>query len=343
MHNSSHRTTRVERSGFTLIELLVVVAIIAILLGLFLPAVQNAREAARRTQCKNNMKQIALALSNHHDLHGSFPAGHSLLEGTGLSNSDEFPRPRVGRYGDEEFFSWMTRILPQLEQSNLYDFIDWGSSAWPNAVGKAPGGGSLNEVPLTLLHCPSDVLVDEGTPIDGFFDHGGARRTSYLGVSGTHQFDFTEGNGPSGADPGQNGMLYVNSYVKIRDVTDGTSNTLMVGERPPSRSGWYGWWFADAGPFPWFGAGGVVLGTHEWTYEGGHYISPPDDTFRPRNRDALIINSATENDWHFWSMHSGGAQFAYVDGSVRFVSYGIDYDVFRALGTRDGGEVISEY
>jgi prepilin-type N-terminal cleavage/methylation domain-containing protein/prepilin-type processing-associated H-X9-DG protein len=345
MRKDQEKRKNKRRSGFTLIELLVVIAIVAILLGLLVPAVQEAREAARRTACKNNLKQLGVALMNFEsqEANGPLPPGHSLLDGTGLSYGNDFPRPREGRYGDQEFFSWITRILPQLEQSALYNQIDWDGSPWPNAVGKGPGGGSLNEVALAVLQCPSDTLVEDGFTFEDYFEHGGAKKTSYLGVSGTHQFDFTQGNGPPGVASGQNGLLFVNSYTRFRDIVDGTSNTMLIGERPPSRSGWYGWWFADAGPFPWFGAGGVVLGTHEIRFENGKYVLPPKDTFRPGDMGAEIFNFATENDWHFWSMHDGGAQFLFADGSVHFLSYEIDGNIYRALGTRNGGEVVGDF
>ena len=300
---SRQSAMRLRSSGFTLVELLVVIAIIGILVGLLLPAVQAAREAARRTQCVNNMKQMGLALHMHHDTFRRFPSAHQM----GVSWYTSYQRnPAPGGYqktGDPNpgypvegpFWSWITRIAPFMEfanQTNRFNIKGW---PWFNYDAK---GKNLESVIMPTFACPSD-------PRGGQLDSSGEYAlTSYLGVAGVNQ--FREANG-------QNGMLYVNSSVKMGTVTDGTSNTLMVGERPPSSDLNYGWQWAGFGDMPGFGTADIVLGVNERQ----EVPTAKPDFFRP----GAIQDPGSLHRYHFWSLHPGGANWAVADGSIRFISY----------------------
>ncbi len=289
---------RMRRRGFTLVELLVVIAIIGILVGLLLPAVQAAREAARRMQCGNNLKQQVLAMHNHHDTFKRFPAALQIGQ-TWYSTTARNPPPSGvaanGYPNDGPFFSWMYHILPFVEGSTLYN--SFNRTQWPWWQG--PSGKRWNAVINPTFVCPSDNRG--GTVWDGGADK--AALTSYMGVTGTNQFREAAG---------QDGILFVNAKVRMGDITDGTSNTLCIGERPPSSTLDYGWQWAGSGDFPYFGATDVVLGVHERSA-----ISALPDFFRP----GKIQDPQDLHRYHFWSLHPGGGNWALADGSVRFISY----------------------
>ncbi len=342
----SKNANSAQRRGFTLIELLVVIAIIAILIALLLPAVQQAREAARRTQCKNNLKNVVLALHNHHDVKNRFPVGASIGRGWWISQN-EYPLPPGGfRFAGSSYpaegpcYSWMFYSLPFLEQSNIFNLMDplLGPSSWPWWL-MMPNGQALISTSLPIYLCPSDPNAadgwDSGTP--GQI----AAISSYMGVIGTHTWNsagtssFADPRGGNFInDKGQDGALYVNSSTKFRDFTDGTSNTIMFGERGVPDDKGYGWsmagWGGDGGGFC---VGDVVLGMEERV--NGKDTQP--DYFR-------IGDAGNYDDlFHFWSRHSGGAQFAMVDGSVQFLAYSVDKTISRGLATRGEGEVISPF
>jgi len=327
-HSIARPPSERTRGGFTLIELLVVIAIIAILIALLLPAVQQAREAARRSQCKNNLKQIALALQNHHDTYNRFPSAHCLgmtwYSGyrreeppNGFQLNSSYPR-------EGPFYSWLFRITPFLDQAPLFKQVKpnrdgaCGGGCWPWWTQVLSDGRLANGIPMKVFQCPSDTRGDlvwkNGTTT--------AALTSYLGVTGTNQ--FKEANG-------QDGVLYVNSKVRMRDCPDGTTNTLMVGERPPTKALVYGWWFAGAGDPPHFGEGDVVLGVESRKGSPG---APPDYF-----RQGYIQDPDGAHIQHFWSLHQTGAHFCMVDGSTQFLSYNIDRSIMRGLSTRAGSEV----
>ena len=313
------------RSGFTLIELLVVIAIIALLMSLLLPAVQSSREAARRAQCLNNLKQIGIALHNHHDVEGHFPPAH--IHEPGSSTVTYSIREPSQTIADQYWFSWMARLLPYVEKSTHFEKIAWDEWAFMNPPDALPGGGFLNGSLLDLYHCPS---AEEDVPLVYDIDGTIVRfaHTHYLGANGTDQFQF-------------DGVMYVNSQVRMGDITDGTSNTLMVGERPPDANQYWGWWFAGAGPDPFFGAGDVVVGTEE-TVAVDSLCAPsnPRSWYKnPAEDDVTIL----EGSWHFWSEHPGGAHFLFADGHVKFIAYAVDRDVFRGAGTRNGGEPAHDF
>jgi prepilin-type N-terminal cleavage/methylation domain-containing protein len=214
--------------GFTLLELLVVIAIIGVLIGLILPAVQKVRERAYRVQCTNNVKQLGLALHQYHDLYRSFPPGVSYRNG-----KDPYPH-----------LSWLARLLPYIEQDELWRLTQaaYQQDKWP---GHNPPHVGLDTV-IPLFCCPSDPRTqsaEEAPPYHVAF-------TSYLGVLGQN-LDTKDG------------ILFLDSRIRLADVPDGSSQTLIVGERPPSADLQYGWWCAGVGQAGNSGSGDMVLGVRE--------------------------------------------------------------------------------
>ena len=299
-----------RQNGFTLIELLVVIAIIAILIALLLPAVQQAREAARRTRCRNNLKQIGLGLHNYHDVHLTFPSGWISVNGGVQSAHD-------GINGA----GWGTMILPFLDQTNLYGLFD------VNVAIEAPANAAFLETRLSVFRCPSDPQPDtfeieeEGNPGNVL-----ARLpiANYIGSFGTVELDGCE-NAPGTAPVAANGqcvgdgVLYHNSHIRLRDIVDGTSNTIVVGERLTRvAAGWHSTW-----------TGMVSEGEEAFQRILGSADHVPNDP------------AAHFDD--FSSQHTGGAQFVLGDGSVHFVSENIDLGVYQSVATRGGGEIVSDF
>jgi prepilin-type N-terminal cleavage/methylation domain-containing protein/prepilin-type processing-associated H-X9-DG protein len=291
------------RRAFTLIELLVVIAVIAVLIALLLPAVQKVRESANRTECTNKLKQIGLALHHYTDQERAFPPAHTRP-------TDNVPLPFncPPQFDTKYYFAWMARILPYLEQEQLYQQINWDQWAWWQ-----PG---LNETVLSIYRCNSDHrAADYIAKYDGHL----VALAGYMGVSGTNQLAF-------------DGMLYVNSKIAYKQILDGTSNTLLAGERPPSDDFVFGWWFAGSGSEPYFGATDVVLGTNEITNPGEAAVT--HDTYRLGS----TVDPANEHRWHFWSLHPHGSNFLFADGTVRFLNYDVGQSTINALATRAGAE-----
>jgi prepilin-type N-terminal cleavage/methylation domain-containing protein/prepilin-type processing-associated H-X9-DG protein len=300
-------TARWRRHGFTLVELLVVIAIIAVLIGLLLPAVQKVREAANRAQCLNNLKQIALAAHNYHDTYQKFPTGWhqpDLVDG----------RPTGGTN------LWIG-LLPYFEQDNLY-------RRWDNDDNRNNVAGGTNAVQaqvIKLLICPSDplqpvVYLNGGMAPPWTWGYYGM--SSYGGNGGTRSFSLNYSQIP------QDGIFFRDSSVCLPGVTDGTSNTFLFGERyhrdPQFDLQQHGRWACVAG---WGTLVNVELST---PVPINYQVPPGGDSSTPENRSCA-----------FGSGHPGGANFAFADGSVRFVSESIAMATLQALSTRAGGEVVS--
>jgi prepilin-type processing-associated H-X9-DG protein len=304
------RPTRSARRplAFTLTELLAALAIVSVLVGMLLAAVQKAREAANRAQCLSNLKQLGLAMHGYHDTHGSFPHAYDWRA--------LFTNPSHILDGKQWIVtkSWATLILPFLEQDNL----------------ERQGYAVYQGRDLPVYHCPSDprsigVWTGQRLGTNGL--------TDYLAVTGTDTFQPSL-SGYAWRDR-SDGTLFGSSHVRIADITDGTSTTLLLGERPPSQDLYMGWWTWSA-----FDASLGVRDT--FMFYATEAINDPKspsctrllpEKFRPGQGNFCDVH-------HFWSQHPGGANWAFADGSVRFLSYA-NASIMPALATRAGGEVVS--
>lgn len=284
--------SRSTRDGFTLIELLVVTAVIGVLIALLLPAVQQAREAARRMQCRNNLRQIALALHNYHDKCGSFPPSN-VAGGTTF---------------DTGWWSWIVRVLPELDQQPLSAQLDLNDDVWTNCHKYKP----FTSVQLAVLQCPGDPHSELVYESDADCAGGEAYAlTSYLGCRGS-----TRNRPGDGVFPG------INRVTRLAHIRDGASQTILAGERPAEPSAYWGWWATGFG-VDGLGLGESVLDASEGLHNGD----------LAGNSDVL----------HYWSAHAGGAHFALCDGSVRLLSYSMQQRTFQSLASRDGAEIPGEF
>jgi len=293
--------------GFTLIELLVVIAIIAILIALLLPAVQQAREAARRTQCKNHLKQIGLALHNYHDVYNRLPPGWLNDPALGLPAA-----PHPSRY------AWPVHLLPMIEQAALHDQLN-PQNDLIDAL-KIPEKLALMRQPLSIFRCPSDTgpAVNDAREMN---DNGTAYQVALSNYVGAYHAGGIDTQSPA------NGIFFLNSSVGFRDIPDGLSNTIVVSERA-----------YDLGGGIRCGAG-VIVGTrgiavantdrvHSVVFSGKGMINSIDTSNSTNNNSCLMGVS---------SMHPGGVQVALGDGSVRFLNENIDQkpDVQRQIPVVD--------
>lgn len=340
--------------GFTLIELLVVVSIIAILVALLLPAVQQAREAARRSQCRNNLKQIGLALHNYHDVHRLFPPG-----------TVGRPDPTPGSW----FASWILLSLPFIDQGAVYNQLTFSG---PNAgyindsTSPLQNRTALNGFSPSVTQCPSSTLPRftgfAGTGVSGIR----TSTTSYVGVAGAgtsptvHTDPTGQGRcagGTNAASPTNwicgNGILGPNSNYGFKDITDGASNTIMVGEQSE-------WLINQSGDRVevrssqrrgcWIGSGTTgqpgLAGSSGYTGNsnaGGHYnLTTIRYTLGHKTSSSsglVVADGSPSPNNPLVSPHSGGVHVLRGDGGVSFLSESINYDLFRNLGIRDDGAV----
>jgi prepilin-type N-terminal cleavage/methylation domain-containing protein len=270
------------RRAFTLIELLVVIAIIAILIALLLPAVQQAREAARRTQCRNNLHQIGLAFHNYHDTHGCLPPGQVA------SHPSHIPETLYGTYSAGA--TCFTLVLPFMDETSLYNAYNFNAPVWPTCTKNTTVGVAV----LSQYLCPSDVA-----PAIGW---AGCREGNYVWNSGMHSRGYPYYT----AMDGTFGPMYNRSKVRIRDIADGTSNTYLVGEcaKGISPAGSYAHTYPKRRA-PLAGYWNYALGTTEL----------------PINANCTSgIVTGTACRHQFNSKHEGGAFMLFCDGQVRFIS-----------------------
>jgi prepilin-type N-terminal cleavage/methylation domain-containing protein/prepilin-type processing-associated H-X9-DG protein len=325
---------RGRRTAFTLIELLVVIAIIAILIALLLPAVQQAREAARRTQCKSQLKQIGLAVHNYESTHSCFPPGQIRMGFT--------TQPRVRGW------SWFVQLLPYFEQGPLYNKWDFGDPL----VNESNGNTA---VILPVLLCPSSTpSANPFTKPSGvkyaLSSYGGSGGTQSHPPSATAGDGIFMGTGPTITTPAtvQHGL------VKIRDVIDGTSNTLLVGERNHTDKNYDTFATAGIATNPMGGWGywsptGGQLGLTDVTMSSFgriNYLLPYTTTTNPGLSSSATFDAAPEVIQRlnaFGSWHVGTANFCLADGSVKSISENVDMVVFRGVSTRGKGEVVGEF
>jgi prepilin-type N-terminal cleavage/methylation domain-containing protein/prepilin-type processing-associated H-X9-DG protein len=314
------------RRGFTLIELLVVIAIIAVLLGLLLPAVQKVREAANRAQCLNNLKQIALAAHEYHDARDRFPVGV------------HFP-VYVGGQPTGGTNLWV-ELLPYLEQDNL-------SQRWDSCNNSNNVAGGMNATTarvLKLLLCPSDPLPQTVVPFSvtlapqwswGFY-----ALSSYGGNAGTRSFPVNPIPFPNSPVMTGDGIFYINSCVRETNITDGSSNTFLFGERyhrDPQFDLQQPLVSPGTDPIGQIGRWGCVAG-HGCMAEDMLSTATPINYQVPPGGDVSTVN---DRACTFGSGHVHGANFAFADGHARFVSDSIPPPTLRALSTRAGGEVVA--
>jgi prepilin-type processing-associated H-X9-DG protein len=321
---------------------LVVIAIIGILVGLLLPAVQKVRDAAARSQCGNNLKQIGIALHSYHDTNGSFPPGYIDGNPNAMSTPDMDVGPGWG---------WASFILPQLEQDNVYNQIDF-----TQGVGLG-SNATVSQQRLAVFLCPADPL-DQPFPVyDSTFSTPitTVAHSNYVGCNGWEEC-FTNAGGDaqgSGSDGLQgsygkagDGIFYRNSQNRISDVLDGLSNTIFVGERSSnhSPSTWTGAvtggrcpaWMAVQPPVPYSPPPGPPYDNADW---GEAFVLGHCNATHLPSADFPIYDPDT-----FYSMHTGkGANFLFGDGSLHFLTSSIDPNTYQHLATIAGGEVSNDW
>ena len=349
---------RLRRSGFTLIELLVVIAIIAILVALLLPAVQQAREAARRSSCKNNLKQIGLAMHNYHDIYNTFPMGISHHRaGCALASGDGngfYVTNWETRFGS---WNWQAMIAPMIEQGALYDAVGVSRQEAHTALNTA-ANRTLLQTPVAVLNCPSDFgpAVNSTTERRPTQSDGSSQvsmaKSNYVAshhhteaVCNNSSANLGSANFMNAAHNRFTGLFAHSSSVRMRDITDGTSNTIMVGERTwglPMNNG-----NGQSAPRAsnQFVAAGVMM-TNSNTG-----VTTAFGTARlPINFVGSDDNGRRWSRQGFSSQHKGGAQFLLADGSVRFLSENIQHNTSPAIDStlemlisRDDGMVVGEF
>ena len=338
--NHRPQTTARRSHGFTLVELLVVIAIIAILVVMLLPAVQAAREAARRVHCTNNLKQISLAMHNYYNAVGKLPMGLYSGWGACLGASHNDPRGLEGT-------CWMQMILPYLEEDAFYEQVSahFVSNKWSFYA------DIDQHTVIPALMCPSDPtspkIISPGLVHASFFGN-------YVGLGASTEFGSFQGHGgcatysagrwhsdvstgcPEATD--LDGLFYVMSSTRLKDIRDGTSHTLMMGEiilRPGDDTGAGSYWNAR-----WGGSMFTTVEPPNSTVTDRTYLCPHDF---PDSPCESVGAHGTNTRTLARSYHPGGAQFSMADGAVRTITNDVDPLIYRALGSRSGGEDTGEF
>jgi prepilin-type N-terminal cleavage/methylation domain-containing protein/prepilin-type processing-associated H-X9-DG protein len=332
-----------RRSAFTLIELLVVIAIIGVLIGLLLPAVQKVRDAAARTQCQNHLKQLALACHNHHDVAQAFPAGTTY-------NNGGDPTSYYGPWDGEVYGSYLVPLLPYVEQEALYRLYRQGTDSsldinysWPSG-----GRGTVNAQPASkVLRCPADAL-----PADGVFQYFApgvvpwSPQGVYYGLT-SYGANWGTQQSPDWPTPLlKDGVFHTNTRTRLTDISDGTSQTILLGERShheprwrllyPTRRYLQDLAIQAAWMFDLEYTSRQPLEQLNWKLPASLDAGAPDFQ-TPAWNDLVYKRTAV-----YGSEHAGGANLAFCDGSVKFVSQQISLLTLRNLCTKADGEVIAE-
>ncbi len=319
---------KLRRNAFTLIELLVVIAIIAVLIALLLPAVQSAREAARRMQCVNNLKQIGLALHNYIGSIGALPPDRYTFN---------------GNYS----YSALSQLLPYLEQSQLFAALNF------NLVRTHPANSTAQAVGVTSFVCPSDGWTNY--PVG----QSGTNYKSNEGANIIHLYGAADTSGVNASLPPPDGPFFANTSYRLQDITDGTSNTaafseMMVGDQsnsiatqnrdifspgtsPPTPTQA----IADCQRIPW-----MTLSYQSWSFSGtpwtwGHAATSTYKSVSTPNKRSCMYGANARFLTTAGSLHPGGVNVLFCDGSVRFVKDSVNPMTWQAVGSRNLGEVIS--
>jgi len=334
------RTSLTYRRGFTLVELLVVIAIIGVLIALLLPAVQQAREAARRMQCSNNLKQLGLAMHNYHDTYQSFPSGYIELEVE----------------DNEGHWVWSAFILPFMELGNVTDALDIGRVDPSQALSN---NQAVMQATYDPFLCPSDAGPSVSDPdecagcaiVNASDTNLGLSKTNYVGVNSSAYVRANQATDFSDGVTGATGMFFKDSDTRMRDITDGTSNTLMVAERAYKLNRE---WFGSSELFATRDKNGSGPDHYQHpnkaNFDQGLYRTLCTTLFSPN----IVIGSTTSTNQArnhgISSLHPGGAMAVFADGSVSFLAETIhsntsgDTDtIMEYLGNMQDGRVIGEY
>jgi prepilin-type N-terminal cleavage/methylation domain-containing protein/prepilin-type processing-associated H-X9-DG protein len=289
---------KIKRSAFTIIEVLCAVGIAGLLAGIAIPAFQAVRSQARNTECSNNLRQVTIALHSYCAVRGHFPAG---------------VHAKTAKYRS---MSFLAQLLPFVEHEGL-----WNTAVSEYSSGLSPFTPHTGlQTVIPTFQCPSSYGVGEPQ-----ITHGDryVAMTCYLGVNGTSFL-------------AEDGVLFRNSRTRFKDIADGMSHTLLMGERPPSPDYWYGWWYAGTGQQA-SGSPDMLLGVREMNVSADfmEQSSPGPYEFVAGDQ------SDPSHVFHYWSLHSGGAHFSFADGSIRFLPYSAN-DLLPSLATRSGHEIVRD-